>query len=56
MQAGGALFFEGVNNGSYLTLNESLVDNNYVDSPLSGSTSSGLGGKSLTCMTCIISA
>ena len=47
LQAGGALFFEGANNGSYLMLNESVVSSNSVDSSFTGSTSSGLGGMSL---------
>lgn len=44
LQAGGALLFQGLNPGSFLNLNESLVDNNYVDSSFNGATSSGLGG------------
>lgn len=47
MQAGGGLLFQGDNTGSYLTLNESVVDSNYVDSSFTGSTSSGLGGMGL---------
>ena len=47
MQAGGGLLFQGDNNGSYLTLNESVVHSNYVDSSFTGSTSSGLGGVGL---------
>ncbi len=45
LQAGGGLLFQGDNTGSYLTLNESVVDSNYVDSPFMGSTSAGLGGR-----------
>ena len=45
VQAGGALLFQGVNNGSSLTMNASLVSSNYVDSSFTGSTSSGLGGE-----------
>ncbi len=47
VQAGGGLLFQGDNSGSYLTLNESVVDNNYVDSASDGSSSPGLGGKLL---------
>ena len=44
MQAGGGLLYQGLNNGSYLSLTESTVSNNYVDSSFTGSTSPGLGG------------
>ena len=44
MQAGGGLLYQGLNSGSYLNLTESTVTNNYVDSSITGSTTSGLGG------------
>lgn len=47
MQAGGGLLFQGLDDGSTLSLTESVVSDNYVDSIFTGSTSSGLGGKSL---------
>ena len=44
VQAGGGLLYQGLNSGSYLSLTDSTVTNNYVDSSFTGSTSSGLGG------------
>jgi hypothetical protein len=44
MQAGGGLFYDGANAGSYMQLNASALSGNTVDSYLTGSASYGLGG------------
>ena len=44
VQAGGGLFYDATNAGSFMQLNASVVSNNTVDSFLTGSASYGLGG------------
>lgn len=47
-QAGGGVLYNGVNAGSSISISNSSLSGNYVDSEFTGATTSGLGGMPLS--------